>query len=75
MRMGKNTTDRFILSCIEGYEIPFITQPPQALSWAKEVEFPPEEEWSIQIEIEKLLAMGAIVACEPVEGQFLSPSF
>lgn len=69
------TTDSFILDCIRGYEIPFLTLPPQALSWTKKVKFSVDDEILIHREIDKLLSKGAIVKCKPIEGQFLSPFF
>lgn len=45
------------------------------MSWTREVKFSVKEEFLIQLEINKLLKKGAIVECEPVKDQFLSPFF
>ncbi|CAD6211649.1 GSCOCG00011000001-RA-CDS [Cotesia congregata] len=71
----KITSDSFVLNCVKGYEIPFLEKPPWALSFNKDLRFSSEDERSLENEIKKLIAIGAIVRCEPVEDQFLSPFF
>lgn len=71
----KITNDAFILNCVKGYEIPFLEKPPQFLSFDKDLRFSSEDERLLENEIEKLVAMGAIIRCEAVEDQFLSPFF
>lgn len=71
----KITQDPFVLNCIRGYEIPFTSPPPQSLSFTKIIPFSMEEEKSISMEIERLIAMGAVNECKSEQGEFLSSFF
>ncbi|KAJ3651570.1 hypothetical protein Zmor_017601 [Zophobas morio] len=46
-----------------------------SLSFNKELHFSAEDEKLLEYEITKRVVMGAIIRCEAVEGQFLSPFF
>nr|CAI5826449.1 unnamed protein product [Callosobruchus analis] len=69
------TSDRAILSWIEGDRLPFIAHVPQVDnsytgSWSK------SETSNINSEIHRLLHMGAIIVeCKPTRNQFISPIF
>lgn len=71
----KITSDSFVLNCVKKFEVPFLERPPWALSFNKDLRFSSEDERSLKNEIKKLIAVGGIVRCEPVEDQFLSPFF
>lgn len=71
----KITNDSFDLNYVKGYEIPFLKRPPRALSFNKDFRFSSEDERSLRNEIKNLIDMGAIVRCEAVEEQLLSPFF
>lgn len=67
------TNDPVILSWIQGYTIPFITEPVQTrtpLSRFSKAELP-----EIRKSINDLLNLGAIVPCKEVQGQYLSDFF
>ncbi|XP_018375483.1 PREDICTED: uncharacterized protein LOC108769154 [Trachymyrmex cornetzi] len=70
----KITRDRFILACIEGYKIPFKTKVTQNVIF-KEPARTAKESTDLKESIESLLLKGAIVACKPIAGQFLSSYF
>lgn len=70
----KITDDPFVLQCVKGYKIPFVSQPHQVR--IPDVKFNSDKELeNCQNEIEKLFKKGAIRQCEPVFGQFISPYF
>lgn len=63
-----------ILSCIQGYEIPF-TCPVNQLFTPTIKEYSESEEHNFEEAIQNLLSNGAISKCQPTEGQFLSSIF
>lgn len=65
------TSDPFILHCISGYNIIFHTIPVQTAK----PKHSSVNATLTQAAITELLQLGAIEACEPCEGQFLSPYF
>lgn len=60
-----------VLNIIKGYQIPF-AKPPSQSSPARVDAIDVK---NIDLEVKKLLSMGAIVECEPQQDQFLSPIF
>ena len=68
------TNDKYILSSITGYEIPFI-QEPQQYSQPVPPTFSQSEANAVSEQIEKLLLMGAIEIVKPEPGQFISNVF
>lgn len=69
----KITDDHIILSWIQGYEIRFSNPPPPFNSgpqnWSN------EEKQVIELEIKKLISLGAISKCSYHKDQFVSPIF
>ena len=71
----KITTDQWILDTVEkGYKIEFEVLPCGGLA-ANEIVFSQDKAKLIDLEIEKLLAKGAIEIVEPINGQFISNIF
>ncbi|XP_063984940.1 uncharacterized protein LOC135166543 [Diachasmimorpha longicaudata] len=70
----KITSDKYILSYLEGYRIPF-THKPYQLNSPKAHVFSNEEMEQLRIKIDKLLSNGAIEECTPCEDQFISSYF
>lgn len=67
-------TNSTIRDWISGYRIPFTSEPSQTLYPANN-HFSEREKTLISLEIDKLLQIGAIEPCNPVEKQFLSSIF
>lgn len=68
------TNNPIILSCIKGYEIPFIS-PVNQLSIPMEKNYSALEKDNFNEAIHNLLCNGAISKCQPTDGQFLSSIF
>lgn len=71
---GKSTSDKSILSIIEGDSIEFEFSPP-VQHYAKNAQFSPDEENFIDSEIEKLLNKGVIKHTFHENNEFVSPIF
>lgn len=68
------TSDVFILSCIKGYRLSFVSTPiqnrlPRCPSLGKQAEF------LMSQAIENFLHIGAVIKCKSCKGQFLSSYF
>lgn len=68
------TSDKYILSCLSGYRIPFVETPVQKIPPKEKILYEEETE-KIQLEINELLRKGAIEECRECKGQFLSSYF
>lgn len=68
------TSDSLICSWVKGYKIPFQNKPVQAFL-PQSRQFSNNEYSALQSLIPQLLKKGAIVPCEPLSDQFLSPIF
>lgn len=68
------TTDKFILSCVSGYKLPF-TAEPDMIHEPYQKEFSTPENEAIDSCIRNLLTIGAIRYIKSDVGQFLSPIF
>ena len=68
------TSNRFIFRTVSGYEIPFAVKVFQNII-PKEPHFSIEEQVVVGKAIEDLLEKGAILKCQPIKDQFISPFF
>lgn len=68
------TQDPFVLQCVQGYKIPFVSKPKQIFipknKVASQIEI-----YAIESEIARLLSFGAISLSKPERDQFVSPIF
>ena len=72
----KLTSDRSILDTIQGYQIEFSERgPPSSQPYFGPISFSDQEENAITVEIESLLAIGAISRCNHSHGEFISHIF
>lgn len=68
------TSDQFILQCVTGCVIDFISVPTQSIP-ARELKFNTEEKMAVEGMIEQLEKEQAIVKCEHEEGEFINNVF
>ena len=68
------TSDAFILECVAGCRIEFVTQPVQ-LGFSKGIKFSGRESDIVDSEIYKLITKGVICISQHEEGEFISPIF
>ena len=71
---GKLTSDPQILELVEGYQIPFSSEPKQT-KLPNSVHLTKKEESLIDLEIQAMLRTGAIRMVDKSQNQFLSPIF
>ena len=68
------TSDREILQTVLGLKLEFLDDPPVKYN-SYIPQFSKEDESSIDLEIQKLLAKGVIIKCEHETGEYISPIF
>lgn len=63
------------MSWIQGFQIPFVSPPNQKAHGAVQPKFSTKEKLQLHAEIDHLISQGAVRACAPCKGQFISPYF